>query len=78
GGPKPLRRAVAWYRTHNRLRTGDAVTMANDALKAYQADRAAGKDALLMTDRWDVCDALNTRLHRDTVAPDAPTLAGAR
>lgn len=78
GGPKPLRRAVAWYRTHDRLHTGNAVTMAHDALRAYQADRAAGKDALLMTDRWDVCDALNTRLHRDTVVPDASTLAGAR
>lgn len=26
GGPKPLRRAVEWYRTHDRLHTGDAVT----------------------------------------------------
>lgn len=78
GGPKPLRRAVEWYRTHNRLHTGDALTMAHDALKAYQADLDAGKDALLMTDKWDVCDALNTRLHHQTVAPQAPTVAGAR
>ncbi|WP_368665257.1 MobF family relaxase [Mycobacterium avium] len=78
GGPKPLRRAVEWYRTHDRLHTGDAVTMARDALAAYQADLDAGNDALLMTDRWDVCDALNTRLHRHTVASDAPTLTGAR
>lgn len=78
GGPKPLRRAVEWYRTHDRLHTGDALTMAHDALAAYQADLAAGKDALLMTDRWDVCDALNTRIHHHTVAPNAPTVAGAR
>ena len=28
GGPKPIRRAVEWYRTHDRLHTGDALTMA--------------------------------------------------
>jgi conjugative relaxase-like TrwC/TraI family protein len=78
GGPKPLRRAVEWYRTHDRLRTGDALTMAHDALTAYQADLDAGNDALLMTDKWDVCDALNTRLHHHSVAPEAPTLTGAR
>ncbi|WP_254697462.1 AAA family ATPase [Mycobacterium avium] len=78
GGPKPLRRAVEWYRTHDRLHTGDALTMAHDALTAYQTDLDAGKDSLLMTDRWEVCDALNTRLHHQTVAPQAPTAAGAR
>ncbi|WP_180984727.1 AAA family ATPase, partial [Mycobacterium avium] len=78
GGPKPLRRAVEWYRTHDRLHTGDALTMAHDALTAYQTDLDAGKDSLLMTDRWEVCDALNTRLHHQTVAPQAPTVAGAR
>ena len=50
GGPEPLRRAVEWYRTHDRLHTGDALTMAHDALTNYHADIAAGKDALLMTD----------------------------
>ena len=49
GGPKPMRRAVEWYRTHDRLHTGDALTMAHDALANYHADIAAGKDALLMT-----------------------------
>jgi len=78
GGPKPLRRAVEWYRTHDRLHTGDALTMAHDALANYQADIAAGKDALLMTDKWEVGDALNARLHRQAVATDAPTVIGAR
>ena len=77
-GPKPLRRAVEWYRSHDRLHTGDELTMANDALTNYQVDLAAGKDALLMTDSWEVCDALNTRLHGHTVAADAPTVIGAR
>ena len=78
GGPKPVRRAVNWYRTHDRLHTGDALTMAHDALIRYQADIAVGKDALLMTDSWEVCDALNTRLHMQTVATNAPTVIGAR
>ncbi len=78
GGAQPLRRAVEWYRTHDRLHTGDALTMAHDALTHYQRDLDAGKDALLMTDRWEVCDALNTRIHHQTIAPDAPSVTGAR
>lgn len=78
GGPAPLRRAIGWYRSHGRLHTGDGLTMAHDALAGYQADRGAGKDAVLMADSWEVCDALNTRLHHDTVPGDAPTVAGAR
>lgn len=77
-GPKPLRRAVQWYRAHDRLHTGDGLTMAHDALTNYRADLDAGKDALLMSDSWEVCDALNTRLHGQTVAADAPTVIGAR
>lgn len=78
GGPNPLRRAVAWYRDHDRLRSGDEVTMAADALADYRADTAAGKDALLIPDRWELCDALNKQIHHDRVAPDAPTVTGAR
>ena len=78
GGPKPIRRAVEWYRTHDRLHTGDALTMAHDALTNYHADIAAGKDALLMTDTWELSDALNKRVHDATVAADAPTVPAAR
>ncbi|WP_373120728.1 MobF family relaxase [Mycobacterium marinum] len=78
GGPKPLRRAVDWYCTHDRLHTGDSLTMAHDALTNYQADVAAGKDALLMTDSWELSDALNKRIHDATVTADAPTVTAAR
>jgi DNA transposition AAA+ family ATPase len=78
GGPKPIRRAVEWYRTHDRLHTGDALTMAHDALTNYHADIAAGKDALLMTDTWELSDALNKRIHDATVAAGAPTVPAAR
>ena len=52
--------------------------MAADALAAYQADTAAGKVALLLCDTTEMADALNQRLHHETIGQDAPTLAGAR
>jgi hypothetical protein len=52
--------------------------MANDALRAYRADIAAGKDALLIPDSWELCDALNKQIHADRVAQDAETVTGAR
>jgi conjugative relaxase-like TrwC/TraI family protein len=78
GGPASVRRAICWYRTHNRLHCGDQITMAADALAAYKADRAAGKDALLLCDTTEMCDALNKRLHHDTIAADAAVVTGAR
>lgn len=50
GGPAPVRRAVDWYRTNDRLHTGDDIAMAGDALTGYRADVAEGKDALLICD----------------------------
>jgi conjugative relaxase-like TrwC/TraI family protein len=78
GGPAPVRRAMGWYRTHGRLHCGDEITMAADALAAYQADTAAGEHALLICDTTEMADALNQRIHNDTIAADAPTIAGAR
>jgi conjugative relaxase-like TrwC/TraI family protein len=78
GGPASVRRAIGWYRTHNRLHCGDQITMAADALAAYQADTAAGKDALLVCDTTAMTDALNQRIHHDTITAHAPTVTGAR
>jgi hypothetical protein len=78
GAGAPLAAAVDWYRDAGRLHTGDPVTMAADAYTAWATDRAGGVDALLIADRWEIADALNERIHRDTVAADAPTVAGAR
>jgi conjugative relaxase-like TrwC/TraI family protein len=66
-----LRSAVGWYRTQGRLHSGDPIAMAADALAAYEASRATGRDALLVCDTWEIADALNRRLH------DAQTPAGA-
>jgi ATP-dependent exoDNAse (exonuclease V) alpha subunit len=78
GGHAPVRRAIEWYRTHNRLHTGDPIAMATDALAAYRAYTAAGKDALLLCDTTEMADALNRRIHRDTIDPAAPTIGVAR
>jgi conjugative relaxase-like TrwC/TraI family protein len=78
GGPAPVRRAVEWYRGHDRLHTGDPIAMARDALAAYRADVAAGKDALLVCDTKEMCDALNRRIHDQTIDPEAPTVTAAR
>lgn len=78
GGPAALRRAVGWYRRQGRLHTGDAVTMAEDALSAWQADITAGRDALLIADRWEMADAINIRIHSERIRQDAPTVRAAR
>ena len=77
GGPAPVRRAIGWYRTHDRLHTGDPIAMAHDALAAYRADTAAGRDALLVCDTREMCDALNGRIHGERISADAPTVTGA-
>ncbi|MFN6554246.1 MobF family relaxase [Mycolicibacterium septicum] len=78
GDPKAVGRAVDWYRRHDRLHCGDEVTMAADALAAYKKDIAEGRDALLLCDTREMADALNRRLHRETVTADAPTVTGMR
>jgi hypothetical protein len=74
GGPASVRRAIGWYRTHDRLHCGNEIAMAADALTGYQADTAAGKDSLLICDTTEMTDALN----QATVDPDAATVTGAR
>ena len=69
GGPASVRRAVDWYRSHDRLQCGDAITMAADALAAYEDDTAAGWDALLVCDTTEMADVLNERLHHERLDP---------
>ena len=72
-----LRRAIKWYRDNGRLHSGDPVAMAADAMSAYLTDRTTGKDALLISDTWEMADALNRRLH-NTLGTPGPTLTVAR
>lgn len=93
GTGKRLSKAVKWYRAHDRLHTGDEIAMAKDATDAYIAARAAGKDAAIICDRWEIADAINRKLHthytktssqetvqvaRDTSTQNTPTVRAAR
>ena len=78
GGPAPVRRAVEWYRKNGRLHTGDEITMAAEALDAYRHDVAQGKDSLLVCDTKEMVDALNQRIHNESISPDAPAVTAAR
>lgn len=73
-----LRKAIGWYRNHDRLHTGDQIAMAADATAAYTADRAEGKDVAILCDTWDIADAINQRLHDRFTDPEAPRVAVAR
>jgi conjugative relaxase-like TrwC/TraI family protein len=73
-----LRTAIRWYRTRERLHTGDPIAMAADALQAYQGARAGGGDALLICDTWEMADALNRRLHDSYTDPAQPSVRVAR
>ena len=78
GGPAPVRRAIEWYRKNDRLHAGDEIAMASEALAAYRRDIEAGKDSLLVCDTKEMADALNQRIHNQTIDPEAPTLTAAR
>jgi hypothetical protein len=73
-----LRKAVGWYRNHDRLHTGDGIAMAADATAAYISARAEGKDVAILCDTWDLADAINQRLHDHFTNPDTPSVPVAR
>ena len=78
GEPPARRHAVDWYRRHDRLHCGDAITMAADALAAYAADSELGRDALMVCDTTEMADALNRRLHNNRIDRNAPSVSGAQ
>jgi len=73
-----LRKAIGWYRNHDRLHTGDQVAMAADATTAYLTARAEGKDVAILCETWEIADAINQRLHDHFTDPDAPSVPVAR
>jgi ATP-dependent exoDNAse (exonuclease V) alpha subunit len=73
-----LRKAVGWYRTHDRLHSGDSIAMAADATTAYIKARAEGKDVAIICDRWEIADAINQRVHDHFTDPDTASVRVAR
>ena len=57
--------------SHDRLHSGDQIAMATDALPPTAPTSPQGKDALLVCDTKEMADALNQRLHHDTIPADA-------
>ena len=52
--------------------------MADDALAAYSAIARPGKTRCWSCDTWEMVDALNIRIHNDTIDANAPTVTAAR
>jgi ATP-dependent exoDNAse (exonuclease V) alpha subunit len=73
-----LRKAIGWYRNHDRLHTGDPIAIAADATTAYIKARSEGKDVAILCDTWEIADAINQRLHDWFTNPDAPSVEVAR
>ena len=72
-----LRKAVGWYRTHDRLHTGDPIAMAGDALAAYHRPRRREGLAADLRHLGDGRRA-EPRLHDDLIAAQGPTARGHR
>ena len=56
------------YAQHGRLHDGDTETMLDAAYTAWQQDRAAGRQSLLIAPTRDQVTALNTRARADRIA----------
>jgi hypothetical protein len=60
--------ALDFYLDHQRVHVGDQRTASASAYEAWRADRAAGRDALLLAATRDQVSALNARARADRLA----------
>ncbi len=60
--------AIGFYIDHSRLHVGSIAAVTDDAYTAWSADRAAGKDALLLAPTRELVADLNTRARTDRLA----------
>ncbi|CAH0299891.1 MobF family relaxase [Rhodococcoides fascians] len=60
--------AIGFYIDHSRLHVGSIATVTDDAYSAWCADRAAGKDALLLAPTRELVAELNNRARTDRLA----------
>jgi conjugative relaxase-like TrwC/TraI family protein len=68
--------ALGFYLDNGRVRVGDESTMADDAYKAWAADRTAGRDAVMLAPTRDLVSDLNVRARGDRLALFAATNGG--
>ena len=64
--------SLGFYLDHQRVHVGDPTTAANQAFAAWQADRASGRDSLLLAATRDTVTALNVRARADRLAAAVP------
>ena len=59
---------MAYYIDHGRVHVGDLAAVTDDAYAAWSADRAAGRDAIMLAPTRELVAELNTRARRDRLA----------
>ena len=57
--------AIAYYTDNNRIHVGDLTTATADAYTAWSADRAQGRDSIMLAPTRDLVAELNDRARRD-------------
>ncbi|PZS37138.1 MAG: TrwC relaxase, partial [Pseudonocardiales bacterium] len=57
--------AIAYYVDNNRIHVGDLSTATDDAYTAWSADRAAGRDSIMLAPTRELVAELNDRARRD-------------
>jgi DNA primase catalytic core len=62
--------AIAYYLDNNRIHVGDLTTATDDAYTAWSADRAAGRDSIMLAPTRDLVAELNDRARRDRLDTD--------
>ncbi len=67
--------AIAYYTDNNRVHVGDLSTATGEAYSAWSADRAAGRDAIMLAPTRDMVAELNDRARRDRL-DTSPTPTG--
>ena len=60
--------ALGYYLDQKRVHVGDLSTCADDAYATWRADRAAGRDAIMLAPTRDLVAQLNTRARADRLA----------
>ncbi|KQU67367.1 MobF family relaxase [Phycicoccus sp. Root101] len=70
--------ALGFYLDHHRVHVGDLATMTEDVFDAWQADRAAGLDAIMLAPTRDLVSDLNQRAREHRLQQTAGPTGAAR
>ena len=65
--------ALGFYLDHNRVHVGDLTTITNQLFNAWQTDRQAGQDSIMLAPTKDLVAELNTRARNHRLNNTVPT-----